>query len=122
MIDRQHGGLLSPINDLCETIRTPQSAELPGLLDKLEEYTRIHFATEERLLRACGYDGYERHKEYHDWMVQKTIGLQLSYRLGEGDLSSEMFSFLKNWWIGHIQKIDKQYASAFLACRDSNSA
>jgi hemerythrin len=95
---------------------------LPRMLEQLEEYTKVHFATEESMLRQCGYDRYEEHKDRHDWMVQKTIELRVNYRVRNENLSSEMLSLLKDWWIGHIQKIDRQYVAALIAAPGSNSA
>jgi hemerythrin-like metal-binding protein len=114
IIDAQHQGLLALINELYENIRSRQTTELPRLLARLEEYTKVHFATEEKILQQCGYAELPHHQEAHDWMVQKTIRLRISYRSGEGDLSFEMLTFLKSWWLGHIGNIGRQYAPALL--------
>jgi hemerythrin-like metal-binding protein len=111
LLDQQHQGLLSLINELYASILRGEAASLPRTLEKLEAYTRTHFLTEERLLRECGYELYEDHKKAHDWMIQKTISLRLGIRVGDNGASKEMFSLLKDWWIGHICRTDRQYAS-----------
>jgi hemerythrin len=44
-------------------------------------------------------------------MILKTIGLQLGARTGDKGVSEEMLSLLKDWRVGHIMRIDRQYAS-----------
>jgi hemerythrin len=42
----------------------------------LDEYTRVHFAVEESLMRILHYPDYERHKEEHDKLIAQLAELR----------------------------------------------
>ena len=60
IIDEQHRGIVSAINTLFEFIRQGhgQEALKPTFL-VLEQYTRLHFITEQRLLQEIEYPNLE---------------------------------------------------------------
>ena len=70
-IDEQHKVLVDLLNQIHEAIQQRHGAEATGeIIDRLGEYTRIHFAVEESLMRILHYSEYERHKEEHDRLIE----------------------------------------------------
>lgn len=62
-IDEQHKVLVNLINRMHNAIAEKHGSEVvSGILAELVDYTKIHFAVEESLLRILGYPGYEEHK------------------------------------------------------------
>ena len=106
-IDAQHQQIIRMINDLCQAIdRDDDRAVLRSVLDRLARYTATHFRHEEQILQEHGYPMLAEHKALHDEMQQRTIGLWSQI---DQPTIHELLTFLKNWWLGHIQEEDKQY-------------
>jgi len=108
-MDQEHKRLVEIINNLYGAMRQGKGNEAIGsILDGLVEYTRTHFAHEERLMKEVGYSAYEEHKLEHNKLTEQVLEIQSKYRLG-AVLSLEIMSFVKEWLVNHIQGSDKRY-------------
>ncbi|MCB1918799.1 MAG: hemerythrin family protein [Candidatus Competibacteraceae bacterium] len=115
-IDAQHKVLVDLLNEIHEAIqqgRTVQTTK--GIIDRLGEYTRVHFAVEESLMRILHYPDYERHKEEHDKLIAQLADVHAKWEKGKGAVGIELTHFLKNWLAEHIMEGDKRYTAHFLA-------
>jgi hemerythrin len=113
-IDEQHKCLIEIMNELYTALANRSNPELVGdVLDKLVEYTRIHFAVEETLMRLFNYDNYEKHKAIHDKIVSRVEEFQGKYHQGDTHVGMELLMFLRDWLFDHISKEDKSYAKTF---------
>lgn len=109
-IDEQHKKWIDILNNLYDAMKEGKGADkLSETLDSLVEYTKVHFATEEQLLRRNGYPFYEGHKKIHDDMTKEVELLRLRYESGETMLSVDVMQFLKNWLSDHILHTDKNF-------------
>jgi len=81
-IDAQHRVLVDLLNEIHEAIQQGRTLEVTkGIVDRLDEYTRVHFAVEESLMRILHYPDYERHKEEHEKLIaQLTKNMKSSSR------------------------------------------
>jgi hemerythrin len=114
-IDAQHKVLVDLLNQIHEAIQQRQGAEATGeIIERLGEYTRIHFAVEESLMRILHYPEYERHKEEHDQLIEQLNGFRAKLESGKGSISFELAHFLKVWLTKHIMEADKRYTPYFL--------
>lgn len=114
-IDAQHKVLVDLLNQIHEAIQQRQGAEATGeIIERLGEYTRIHFAVEESLMRILHYPDYERHKEEHDRLIEQLNGFRIKLESGKGSVSFELAHFLKVWLTKHIMETDKGYTPHFL--------
>ncbi len=114
-IDEQHKVLVDLLNQIHEAIQQRHGAEATGeIIDRLGEYTRIHFAVEESLMRILHYSEYERHKEEHDRLIEQLNGFRAKLEAGKGSISFELAHFLKVWLTKHIMEADKRYTPYFL--------
>lgn len=114
-IDAQHKVLLSLLNDMHEAIQQQRSREVAKeILEKLMDYTRIHFAVEESLMRILGYPGYEEHKQQHVELMLSIGELSRKMERGKITIGFELQYFLKNWLTKHIIGTDKDYTGYFL--------
>lgn len=115
-IDEQHKVLVGLLNELHSAIAEHRgSAESRGILDRLAEYTRVHFAVEESLMRILGYQDHENHKHEHEMLTAQVVDLQQKLDAGKAAISFELLHFLKVWLTKHIHESDKRYGSHFLA-------
>ncbi|MDO9308959.1 MAG: bacteriohemerythrin [Deltaproteobacteria bacterium] len=108
-MDSEHQRLIDIINNLYTAMRSGRSKDAIGsILDELVEYTKTHFAHEERLMKESGYTGFDEQKRAHEALISQVIEIQGKYRSGTA-LGQEVMSFLKNWLVNHIQGLDKRY-------------
>lgn len=110
IIDEQHRGIVSTINSLYYFIQEGHGLDaLKPTLSILEHYTHIHFKTEEELIKVAGFPDIQRHTELHNDLMERTKEItRESLSLKEPAMA---LAFLKEWWIGHINKEDKRYGS-----------
>jgi hemerythrin len=115
-IDEQHKVLLKLINQMHTAIHKRQGSEtVHTILTELIEYTRIHFAVEESLMRILNYSGYTEHHEQHQELLNHVVELQQKIELGKTSISFELMHFLKTWLTQHILEEDMLYSGFFLA-------
>ncbi len=109
-VDAQHKKLVSMINELYDAMKAGRGSDITGkILSGLIQYVGTHFATEERLMSAHNYPGYQAHKSEHQKFSQKASELQKEFQKGVPVLTVELFSFLKDWLQGHILNADKKF-------------
>jgi hemerythrin len=77
------------------------------------EYVKIHFATEEKIMRRTGYAGYAQHKKEHEAFVLNVLEQIQAYNAGKRLVLNNFTRFLKNWILTHIAVSDKRYFEHF---------
>lgn len=113
-IDEQHKCLIEIMNELYTAMANKSNRDLIGdVLDKLVDYTKVHFAVEETLMRIFHYPDYEEHKAIHDKIVERVLEFQGKFRAGDDKVGMELLMFLKDWLFDHINKVDKRYTKTF---------
>ena len=114
-IDEQHKVLVGLVNEMHQAIHEHHGSETAKrILDRLGEYTRIHFAVEESLMRLFEYPDYEAHKKQHEELIGQLIQYQARVASGTTKISFELLHFLKLWLAEHILASDKEYAPHML--------
>ena len=115
-IDEQHKVLVSLVNQMHDAIHQRHGSDVVhAILSQLTEYTRIHFAVEESLMRILNYPGYDEHKEHHEDLVNQITELKQKVETGKHSVGFELMHFLKVWLVKHIMEEDMQYSGFFLA-------
>jgi len=113
-IDEQHKRLIEIMNELYTALANKANRDLVGdVLDKLVDYTKVHFAVEETLMRIFHYEDYEAHKAIHDRIVKRVLEYQGQFRAGNDKVGMELLMFLKEWLFDHINKVDRAYTATF---------
>ncbi len=114
-IDEQHKILVGLLNRLYEAIiKKTDDLEIERVLNELAQYTVIHFAVEESLMRIFNYPDYEEHKRHHEELTQQVVDLQRKLNQGEVSISMEVLHFLRHWLTEHIMGEDKRYGPYML--------
>ncbi|MGA2002118.1 MAG: bacteriohemerythrin [Terriglobales bacterium] len=110
-LDGDHKKLVGLLNELYDAVQAGKGKDALGkTLDGLIDYTKIHFANEEKFFRQTAYPDFVEHKKQHDDLTHQVIDVQQKYKSGAtGTLSLEVMNFLKNWLINHIRVTDKKY-------------
>lgn len=108
--DEEHKQLMNLINQLHDAMKAGQGKQVIGdVLNGLIEYTRKHFAAEDRIMKAQGYPGYENHKKEHNQLTMTVMDFQKGFAEGSAILSQTVMTFLRDWLTNHIQGVDKEY-------------
>lgn len=112
-VDAQHQELVNILNKLFIAVSKREGEQvISSILDALTEYTRVHFALEEQLLRLAKYEALEEHMEEHRKLLERLHELSRKHLEEEKPIYFEMLSFLKNWLKEHIQGEDIKYSAA----------
>jgi len=113
IIDEQHQELFSRIRELIVSIGNEQTAEETGaVIEFLEEYIIIHFATEERYMKQYNDPNYLKHKSAHQQFNSNFRQIKKYYLKNGGSLylTMRIQDELFDWFIHHIKKMDQKLA------------
>ncbi len=109
-IDAQHQNLFQIVSELYAAMSAGQGkAVLAKTLDRLVQYTASHFAHEERLMGQHGYPDLAAHKAAHDALTKKVLQFQANFESGNAIMTVDLFEFLNDWLVTHIQGTDRKY-------------
>jgi len=110
-IDGQHQNLFAIGRDLYAAMSAGQGkAALGKILEKLVQYTAMHFAHEERLMQKHRYPDFAKHKAEHDALVKQVVAFQAEFSAGRSTMAVPVLQFLKDWLEKHIKGSDLAYA------------
>lgn len=110
-IDEQHKKLIGIINELHDAMIKGKSNDiLSNVLQDLIDYTRVHFANEERIMNMHDYPDYTAHKAAHEDLLRQVTKFDKEFREGKFGLSIQIMNFLKDWLSKHILETDKKYS------------
>jgi len=109
-IDEQHKRLVRLLNELHQAMCEGKSREvMTGILSQLVDYTKGHFAAEERMMQGYLFPGYAAHKVEHDQLTKTVLKFQQEVTSGKAVMSIDVMDFLKNWLRNHILATDQKY-------------
>ena len=110
-IDRQHQIILGLCDALAESVKTTGSVSdsaFHEILNQMAEYTREHFADEERWLKLVGYKDIDTHIDEHHSFNDEVAEIALESSMGSNE-KIRLQRFITQWWIDHILKEDMKY-------------
>jgi len=108
-VDDDHSILVGLVDELEEAVLAGRGKSIVAdILDRLVVYVKLHFAREERLMRAHRYPELEAHCAEHDGFARKVVEYQDDYHQGRAELSGEVLRFLSNWVVSHILGVDQK--------------
>jgi hemerythrin len=111
-IDTQHKRLFQLADELHSAMAAGKgSATLSKTLNDLIEYTKHHFASEERLMQLHHYPEFAAHKVLHDELTTRVMEFQKEFAAGRTSITIDLFQFLKDWLTHHIGETDRKVAT-----------
>ncbi len=111
MIDDQHKMWFEKADKLYEAGRNHQAKEYIGeLLKFLEDYTKKHFADEEKYMVSLNYPGLSAQKQAHADFIRQLAKLRSDYDASGGNILVILNTnqLVLNWLTQHISNMDKQ--------------
>ena len=119
-LDEDHKGLITLINRLAskldgeedhrERVADPaEELEIKSIFNALIRYTEIHFAREERILKALDYPQLKPHLLGHDGFIRDIEAMRGKFTHAHGNARKALVDYLKDWLRFHIQIEDQAY-------------
>lgn len=117
-IDSQHQRWVELFNELegaflsknILDIAVVQQNTFKAILD----YTRFHFASEEKLMQEVAYPAAAGHWRLHKEFDAMVFNKYREFENGQLMLTSELLALIRNWLLRHIQVEDKKLGNYLL--------
>ncbi len=113
VLDQHHKRLVDLLNQLHAAIVTGDVDEVTGVVfGELVRYVFYHFAEEERLMVAAGYEDVAAHCQSHRVLAEQVRRLEREYDENPvSGIAEETHAFLADWLVHHIGDEDMRYRS-----------
>ncbi|MDR0555345.1 MAG: bacteriohemerythrin [Treponema sp.] len=124
LIDDQHKQLISMTNDLflsCLKGDDVARAFFKKVIHGAVDYIKVHFDTEEKLMRKIAYPDFAAHKREHEEFIGEVLLRVKDFEEGRKFVPNAFARFLKEWVLTHIAMSDKKYANFIWAMRQKES-
>ena len=110
-IDAQHKQLMGYLNEMFDAMLTNAGAAVVGdVLERLYNYTSMHFAFEERLMTAGAAAGLRAHLGLHKVLLRRVMDLRDQHIAGQQRVDEAAIDLLRDWLVDHILNEDVQRA------------
>lgn len=106
-IDEQHKSLFDWFAQLESAANDQRIMIVAYALTRLMQYTRTHFAAEERLMADCAYPRLAAHRAEHEAFRQRLQDLRTASLTQ--DIGSATVNLLREWLVKHITVSDMDY-------------
>ncbi|MCL2276641.1 MAG: bacteriohemerythrin [Treponema sp.] len=116
LIDDQHKGLVDLVNEMFKHVTGNAVQErnyFNIVIQEAVSYVKVHFATEEKMMIATKFSGYQEHKKEHESFILAVIENIKDYESGKRHTLSSFTRFLKDWILSHVAMMDKKYFDYF---------
>jgi len=107
LIDSDHKHLIEIINLANSSLQKMSRPELAAALDQLFNYSKLHFALEEKIAAAVGFTGMDHIHASHEALLVKLS--QVAREIGnvwDAAAAEHFGAFLREWLINHVIKED----------------
>ena len=111
MIDDQHKMWFQKAEALFEAGKNNRAKEYVGeLREFLDDYTKKHFADEEKYMLSIKYPGYQEQKAAHTAFITQLNKIKSDYNSSGGNLLVILNAnqMILDWLTKHISNMDKQ--------------
>jgi hemerythrin len=109
-MDDQHGILMDTMIELRQAVAHGECREqISEVLDRLIEFTRMHFASEEQLMESYSYPDVATHCVAHQRILAQILQASQRVQHGEKIQMRSLFSMLRESYTEHIADMDQEY-------------
>ena len=105
-IDSEHDLLLGVVRALEKSVLSAPHAQVEALLQQLSEFTRVHFATEEIMMRLYAYPEFARHQLEHARLVEQIEQVRSEFAQGHVQPTRSFATALRHWFSEHVRSHD----------------
>ena len=110
-IDTYQKELIAKFNTLIDMKSKKTDAKaVINMISDINEYSKLFFALEEKILKKAGYPDLESHSKGHRQFVKNAIGLRREIAEDIDNLTMDVIVELRDWLVDHIATSDALYA------------
>ncbi len=110
--DGHHKHLFSLLNIIYDLItRNAPPSSYEEVFTELKQYTVYHFGAEELWMKELDYPQMQTHIQQHKLFMDEIARFENELAVGGTMVSIGMLTFIKEWLLNHIYKIDVEYAA-----------
>ena len=84
------------------------AGEVGEILERATEYTRLHFLSEELLMRRHAYPHHAEHEQEHQRMLEEIGAIALAYDAGRRAEALDALKIFRARLVGHIHAHDEE--------------
>jgi hemerythrin len=105
-IDSEHDLMLGLVRALDGAVAAGTKVQVEALLQQLAEFARVHFATEEIMMRLYAYPEFARHQLEHAKLIDQIDRVRSELATGNVQPSKSFASALRHWFTEHVRTHD----------------
>ncbi len=107
-MDDQHGILMDTLNELrILLVHSGDRRDISIQLERLIEFTQMHFQCEEQLLQHEGFPGLDEHRTAHVHLLARLYAALEQVNGDDTVHFSSLLAFLPSWYLEHVEKVDQ---------------
>lgn len=111
-IDAEHRLQVTLVDNLGELVRAGRGrAPAERTMRQLADFTRVHFLSEELMMRLYSYPRHDEHKAEHARLEGELDELQRRVVADDAAVALGAIERLRGWLVGHIRTLDVAFAS-----------
>jgi hemerythrin len=118
-LDSEHHMQIELLTVLAAAVRTdaPAGAGIDDVADRLAEFSKVHFASEELLMRLYGYEHMAAHSQDHERALDDMAALKRALKDSDRDALGAITQRLTRLVTGHIRASDRAFAEYLTSLR-----
>lgn len=110
LLDGEHAAQMR----LLDTFETKMKEGMPRdelliVLDRLVEFTNLHFMSEEVLMQQHAYPAAGVHAKAHDSLLGQVRAIQNCFMQGDQPMTEAELGTLRSWLVDHIKTMDRGF-------------
>jgi hemerythrin-like metal-binding protein len=111
-MDDQHGILMDSFNELQLALKNGAGQEkVSQLVDRLIEFTRMHFWNEEQLMEQQGFESLAAHRAKHRALLAEMLGWAHGVQYGRRLEVAGLLGRFREVFLEHIAMMDREYGT-----------
>jgi hemerythrin-like metal-binding protein len=110
-IDGEHRVQIGLIEALEQAVaRNAEQGEITQLLEQFRDYTRLHFSSEELLMRLHAYPQHAEHLQEHERLSEDLESIEQAHREGRAETLLAELRAYRSRLMTHIRTLDDQFS------------
>lgn len=111
-LDGEHGLQIELLTAFSQAVKQGRPrGDVDQILDRLIDFSKVHFSSEQLLMRLYEYPSYEQHSDEHDDTVDRLQAIRRLYLAGDIELTSRNADALAERLVDHMCVADRGLGS-----------
>jgi hemerythrin len=110
-MDAEHAVQIELLQALEQALAAADQTKALEIMGQLQDYTTLHFASEQLLMRLHGYPAYYAHEQEHGNLLEELRTLRANIEAAQPGSHHLVAKAITRWLVGHIQSSDQSLAT-----------